>query len=242
MAIFKESYKVSIENINKETLISNLGMLRILEDIACSHSDQNGFGINDISRTHLSWFLLAWKVKILKRCPYASTLTVHTWASNSNKFQTYRDFEVYDENNELICRASSKWTLIDISKGNITRITDKIMTPYAPEPTHHTFENFEIDKLLEPTEFTSEYIYKTQRRDIDVNEHMHNLNYLSLAYEALPEEVYLSPECNNIEIMYKKGIKFGDTVKCLYSFMDNSHFVTMKSEDDKTLYAIVKLY
>ena len=53
---------------------------------------------------------------------------------------------------------------------------------------------FEFKKLKEPTAFSNEYTYTTQRRDIDVNKHMHNLNYLDLAYEALPEEVYFNQE------------------------------------------------
>ena len=48
---------------------------------------------------------------------------------------------------------------------------------------------------------------------------MHNLNYLLLAYETLPQEIYDSSECNNIEIMYKKAIMLGDSIKCFYSYL-----------------------
>lgn len=240
MAIIENKYRININDVGISNLITNRGMLSILEDIACRHSDSVGFGINDIATTHLSWILLAWKVKITKRMPYGTYLTVRTWAKCVNKFQTLRDFEVLDENGELVCQATSKWTLIDTEKGSITRITDNLIQKYKPE-TKDAFENPEIEKLIEPKQFLTEYTYVTQRRDIDVNKHMHNLNYLSLAYEALPEEVYYDKECNNIEIMYKKGITLGDTVKCLYSYQENSHYVTIKSEDEKNLHAIIKL-
>lgn len=240
MAIFKNEYIVNITNISSRNLISNIGILSILEDIACKHSDFCNFGINEIPDTHASWMLLNWKVTVLKRVKYGTKLTVKTWAKKSNKFNTYRDFEVIDENENLICKATSKWTLVDTEKSTIARITDDIIQRYEPEEIN-VFENPDIEKLIEPTSYSNEYIYTTQRRDIDVNKHMHNLNYLSLAYEALPEEIYISDECNSIEIMYKKGIVLGDTVKCLYSYTDNFHYVTIKSEDDKTLHAIVKL-
>lgn len=241
MAVFEQDYKVSISQVGVSGLIKNIGIIQILEDIACRHSDLAGFGIKDIPIKHLSWFLLNWKVKILKRVSYGTNLKVRTWAKIYNKFQTTRDFEVYDENNELICIATSKWALIDTEKSSIARITDVILSGYEPEDKN-VFENPDIEKLLEPTSFSSEFTYKTQRRDIDVNNHMHNLNYLDVAYEALPQEVYNSKECNNIEIMYKKGIQANDTVKCLYSYENNEHFVTMKSQDDKVTHAIVKLY
>ena len=60
--------------------------------------------------------------------------------------------------------------------------------------------------------------------------------------KKLPEEVYEAPECNNIEIMYKKQIRLNDEFKCLYTKEENQNIVTMKSEDETTLHAIIKLY
>lgn len=241
MAIFEQKYRVKVSDVGPNGLIHNRGMLSILEDVACRHSDKAGFGILDIPVKHLSWVLLAWKVEILKRIQYGTNLKVCTWAKIFNKFQTYRDFEVYDESGNLVCIATSKWALIDTEKNSISRITDDIINEYSPEDKS-VFENPDIDKLSEPSTFSHEYTYQTQRRDIDVNQHMHNLNYLDVAYESLPEDIYFSAECNHIEIMYKKGIKLGDTVKCFYSYTDDAHYIAMKSEDDKTLHAIVKLY
>jgi len=241
MAILEQNYRVSVANVGISGLITNMGILSIFEDIACKHSDIAGFGINDIPSKHLSWVLLAWKVHILKRVHYGTNLRVCTWSKKHSKFQTCRDFEAYDENGELVCIASSKWVLIDTNKSSITRITDDIIDKYEPE-SKNVFENPEIEKIEEPTSFSSCYTYQTLRRDIDVNNHMHNLNYLDVAYEALPDNVYTSGECDHIEIMYKKGIRFGDTVKCFYSYESPNHYITMKSEDEKSLHAIVRLY
>ena len=90
--------------------------------------------------------------------------------------------------------------------------------------------------------FDLSFKYTVQRRDIDVNHHMNNINYLNVAYEFLPDDIYFANECNNIEIMYKKGIKLGETVNCLYCKKDDTNYVTIKSDDLKSLHAIVKLY
>ena len=70
---------------------------------------------------------------------------------------------------------------------------------------------------------------------------MHNLNYLKLAYEALPEKEYLSNEKNKVRIMYKHQILLGDKVKCYYSNIDGKYVITIKSQDDSILHAIVEL-
>ena len=84
--------------------------------------------------------------------------------------------------------------------------------------------------------------YKVMRRDIDINKHVHNLYYLDFAYEALPENVYNTNKFNNVEIMYKRQIKLDDNIICYYTQNENENIVTIKSEDDKTLHAIIKLY
>lgn len=241
MAFFEKEYSVDVSHVAPNGFITNMGILGLLEDTACKHSDVAGYGFNDIQNTGLSWILLAWKVKVLKRVKYADVVKVRTWARPSKKFTTLRDFEMLDKNGNVICIATTKWTLVDIKKETITVITDEIINKYFPEDRSMFSEN-DIAKLIEPKEYSSEYIYKTQRRDIDINKHMHNLNYLYLAYEALPEDVYNSPECDNVEIMYKTSIRLGDTVKCMYSKIDDSHYVTIRSLDGKQLHAIVKLY
>lgn len=239
--VFEREYIVNIENIGESNLITNRGLLSILEDIACKHSDSVKFGINDIPITHFTWVLLAWKVEIKRRVTYGTKLKVRTWAKPSKKIYTYRDFEVFDENGDSVAIATSKWVLVNVNDDAIAKIPDEIINLYSPSD-NNIFDKEEIDKLIDPKEYTNEYVYTVQRRDIDINKHMHNLNFLSLAYEALPENIYFSKECNHIEIMYKKAIKLGNTVKAFYSNIDNVHYVTIKSEDESALHAIIKLY
>ena len=78
-------------------------------------------------------------------------------------------------------------------------------------------------------------------RNISFVHHLPNLYYLDLAYEALPQDVYENTTFNDVEIMYKKEAKLYDKLKCLYSKMDNDYYVVIKSEDEQTLHAIVKL-
>ena len=75
----------------------------------------------------------------------------------------------------------------------------------------------EIEKIKLPEKFEAEIKYTVQRKDIDVIGHMHNLYYLNLAYEALPEEEYQKRPFDNVRIMYKKEIKLGETVVCKYA-------------------------
>ena len=120
MAIFEHEYMVNMEKIgSKSNLITNKGLLNIFQDIGCLHSDVAGLGINDIPNTHLSWVVLHWKVKVLKRAKYGEILKVKTWSRSATKVHCYRDFAVYNQNDELICMATSKWTLTNREKKSL---------------------------------------------------------------------------------------------------------------------------
>lgn len=238
---FENKVRVDIEKVNSNAKITNKGLLSLLEDTACLHSDGAGYGIKEIPITHLSWVQLNWRVKILRRLEYGEIVTVRTWAREATKVSTLRDFEVIDSKGNVVCIATTRWTLTNIDTLSITKITDDIIDKYKPEDKT-IMPEFTFKKLKEHASFDGEYVYTTQRKDIDVNKHMHNLNYLDLAYEALPEDVYFHSEFNEIEIMYKSAIRLGDVVKCLYSFADGKHVVTIKSMDNKTLHCIVNLW
>lgn len=241
MAIFEYNTRVDISKVSGNGFITNKGMLSLLENVACMHSDQAGYGLLEIPITHLSWVQLNWRVSILRRLSYGENVTIKTWARNTSRVTTLRDFEVFDDKGKIVCLATTKWTLTNIDTQSITKITDDVINKYCPEE-RTVFPDFEFKKLEIPTEFSNEYVYTTQRRDIDVNKHMHNLNYLDLAYEALPDNVYENNDFKDVEIMYKTAIRIGDTSKCLYSFENGKHIVTIKSMDEKVLHCIINLW
>ena len=238
---FIENFKMGLTDIEKDNKIKNIAILKMLENIGSYHSDIAGYGTNDIPIKKLSWILLDWKLKVIKRPTYGETLEIHTWARVANKFFTYRDFEIYDGNKNLCAIATSKWTLINIEEGKMSKITEDVINSYKPEEKE-VFEKEKLEKLQEPKEFISSIKYEIKRKDIDINKHMHNLYYLDLAYEALPEDVYNTKVFDNVRIMYKKEIKLGDTVICKYTKKDNKHIVVIKSQDEKFLHSIIELY
>lgn len=240
MAILEKKYMVDLEHVGTSNMLSNHGILSLLENIGCVHSNNVGLGINQIEETGLTWVLLHWKVKVFKRVCYNSEIIVKTWARACNHFCTLRDFEIYDENNNLLCIASSKWALINIKTSTITRITNDILNLYEPEEKS-VFNESDIAKLKEPPlNSSADFTFKVLRRDIDVNEHMHNLYYLDYANETLPKDIYSLGEANEFEIMYKTGAKLGNTVCSFYTKENNEHFVVMKSEDGKQLHSIIR--
>lgn len=238
--IFENNYQVEIKDVGKNNDVTNKSILGYFEDIACLHSANVGYGPDDTENKRKVWLLSEWKLEVIKRPHFGDKLKVKTWAKDKEICSTYRDFEMLDKNNNIVAKATSKWIFFDLDVNRISKIEDNIISLYNPEEKS-VFEEKKLEKLKEPENSKMIYEYTTRRLDIDINNHMHNLNYLSLAYESLPEDVYNSQEYNNVRITYKKEIKLGDRVKCLYTNIDDKHIITIKSFDDKKIHSIIEL-
>lgn len=204
--IYTENFKIGLKDIGKDNTLKNRAILEMLENIGAYHSDKVKFGANETQINRKGWILLDWNLQVIKRPKYGQTLTINTWGRDVKKFFTFRDFEIYDENQNLCAIATSKWALIDIDERKMVRLTNEIMKRYEPEEKS-VFSEEKLGKLEVPTDFLASIDYEVKRKDIDVNKHMHNLYYLDLAYEAMPEEVFEKRPFNNVRITYKKEIK-----------------------------------
>lgn len=246
MKVLQDFY-VGLSDTNIKQELTETSLLRFLEDIAGMHSEKVGYGASSIDKTKRTWILLSWKVRMFKRPKMNETVTVETWSRLIEKFYAYRDFKVYDSNKNLVAIATSKWIYIDIENGRIVKVTDEVSSCYESENISVFDEKEFADdiKLKEPeSEIINEIDFKITRNLFDINNHVHNIYYMDIAKEALPEDVYLNNEFNDFEIMYKKEIKASketnNIVKVYYTKEDDKHFVSIKTDD--LLHAIIRLY
>ena len=239
----EETFKVGIREIGLKNEMTNYGFLAFLEDLATYHSNAVGYGVKDIPINKGAWLLMDWQLEVIKRPAFSDVIKVKTYAVYQEKpsFQCFRNFEVYDDDSNLIATATSKWIFFNFELKKITKIDLNMMKLFNPEGDISESES-KISKLKEPSTYQNTFKYTVTRRDLDINKHMNNLNYVKIAYESLPEEVFQNNEPNNLRVMYKHQIKLGENIKCLYSYENNKHIIVIKSEDEKTLHSIVELW
>lgn len=238
--IFERIYTIENRDIESSYKATNKALLKYLENVACKHSNEVGYGINNIEKTKVVWILLDWKFKVIERPQYGQTIKVRTWSRKMEKCSAYRDFEVYDENEKLLVIATTKWAIIDLETRKIKRMSEELAKEYKSEPERSVFKE-EIEKLHEPETEEKSIQLKTRRTDIDINNHVNNLNYLDLAYEILPEEIY-KQDLKNIRITYKQQTIPGETVSVSYTNQEGKNIITIKTQDKSNLHAIVELW
>lgn len=242
MAIFSYNYKIKYSDIGENNKLTLKSLVAFLQEAAGAHSEQAGFGVNNIPETHRTWLLLNWKVRMIFHPHINELLTIKTWPRSMEKLYSYRDFEVFDSQDNLVAIASSKWIFLDTKTRKIKKITPDVSEAYGGPVDKHVFEIPFNEKLEIPNDLKLNFNYTIQRRDIDTNGHVNNLHYIDFALETLDEDIYSKNEFNNLEIIYKKEIKYKEKINCYYSLEDNKHIITIKSADNSIVHAIVELY
>ena len=238
--IFEKEYTVGSRDIGKDNKATNKAMLKYMENIACSHSDSVGQGINEIELTKAVWILLDWKFQVIERPTYGQTIKVRTWSRKMEKCCAYRDFEIYGQNEKILAIATTKWVLLNADTRKIQRISEEIANKYESEQEKYVFKD-EIEKMHEPENEEVSINLKVRRTDIDINNHVNNLNYLDLAYEVLPLEIY-NKDIRNVRITYKHQTEPEEIVNISYTTQEDKNIITIKTENKAQLHAIVELW
>lgn len=241
--IFEEEYITRFSQTSANGEVTNKSIISLLENTAGEHSAYFKFSITDIADKNLTWFILSWKLQVIKRPKALQKVKVQTWGRPVEKLVALREFKVFNENGELIAIATSTWCLVNTETGRIAKMPENLEEIYHKFRDEMVFKTEDVKKLTIPkSEATYIDEYKIRRFDLDGNMHVHNLNYINFAYELLPDEVYNKGELNNLEIVYKKEIKYGETIKSSLYVEDDCYTIVIKDEAEEVVHAIIKLY
>jgi len=238
---FEQNFKVEYYDIGENRKATEKSILKYMQKIAGMHSDEMGCGLEELAKENLGWIITNWKLNVMDKPKYNDNIVVKTWVRKIDKLYFYRDFEILNSRGEKIAIATSRWILMDIKKKIAKKVEDRFVNLHTIHE-EDVFPSHKFVKIKEPEFYQEEFAYRIQRRDIDTNHHVNNLNYLDFAYETLPEEIYNSKVFKNIEISYKNEIKPKDEIICKYSVInDDEYLIVKKNKETEIENAIIKL-
>ena len=132
--ILEYEYVVRFDDMDNERKLSNISLLKYLEEPGGVQTKQI-FG--SMVTPKGVWILLNWRVKKLKEVAWNEKFKIKTWPAKNNGLYCIRNFELYNEKNELATIASTKWVLVDNITKKIVRDVKDIIAKY-PEYVYGT--------------------------------------------------------------------------------------------------------
>ncbi|MBO5122712.1 MAG: hypothetical protein J6B99_06065 [Oscillospiraceae bacterium] len=222
--VYTEQFYVGYSDCGADMTLSNTALLRYFENIASMHGAAVGDSPLEVP---YRWVLLSYHVCVLRRPKFNSRVTLKSWNRAVKGVTSCREFELYDENGDLICTAISNWVRVDAETGKLQRLGEAVAEQYGSE-ARGNFDSPWIPKLKEAAVYDVEKRYMVERNFIDANRHMNNVCYLDLANCVLPQAVWDKGESNTFSIHYRKASYYGEELTCCYGEEENTAIVAVK--------------
>ena len=226
----KQDFLVRMEDTGAGFRLSNKGFLTMLTNLACLHGNRIGQGLMDRERCHLSWMVVGWRLQVAHRPLLSETVHGVTWASGFGRLQTSRDFLLYDGQGRAAARATSSWLVLDEHNTRLLRMTPEIVEPYGPETDKQTFPGYAFPREAPAFETLRTVELQVSRSMIDCNDHVHNVAYMDLFTEALPEDEDMD-RYSDITLVYRREIRPRQRVAAVYGRAGEERVLLLKEGD-----------
>lgn len=239
--MFTKEYEIKFYEVDYKNQLKESVLLNFLQDIAAVHAENLGFGYSFISNKNLGWFLLKYHLKVFNYPQNLNKIEIKTWPKPVNKLSCLRDFEILAPDGEKIAAVCSAWVLVDTASKKIMHPA-KALNPF-PYKEENAFET-NFPKIPELQTISHEKIFEVRYDDIDINQHVNNANYLIWGLETLDFEFRSTHVIKELEIQYKKEMKYGSNILSLVEF--NKHELTtthsLRSTDSNEEHCLIRVH
>ncbi len=152
-----------------------------------------------------------------------------------------RDYLLCNSVDEIICRGTSAWLLID-SKSLRPKILPLLFPDIKMLDSKEALSDLP-QKIIPTTQI--KIIYSTQIRysDIDLNQHANNAAYIRLMLDCFDQEFHKTHTIKSLTVSYNAQSKYGDEIQ-LYKEIEKdiplTHYVEAKNlSSNKTVFQAI---
>lgn len=217
---YTENHKVIYyeTNVTGKLNIGNLVDLCML--VSTNQSEKLGVSNEKLDEMGLGW-VVTQNIIDVKRLPQEhETVKITTIAQAYNRYFCYRDFYMYDENDQEIVHMHTIFALMDKTKRKIVCIKNEVIDPYEGDYTTK-LERLPNPEKINHIDYQKEY--RVRFMDIDSNQHVNNVHYFDWMLDTLPEEFLRTHEVKKINIIYKNEVRYGEVVE------SNTEYITSQN-------------
>lgn len=219
---YQEKILVKYSEIEQNLAMKPFALLNFLQDIASKNAEDLGFGYSFIHPLNYAWFLLKYRMEFNEYPFDVQELILKTEPRGYNKLFAYRDFELYNNDNKLLARIHSLWSLVETNTRALVPIANAISDNKFMIPFQKREDDLLFKKISPITNPILEKEFEVRYNDLDVNGHANNGNYVIWAFEPLSFEFKNSHKIKTIDMVYKKEAKFDDKIISQIEFVDEN--------------------
>ena len=199
------SYEMDVHgNVSIQTICN------YLQEIAGLHAAELGVSVIDLMKKNMTWVLSRLHVMLQKYPRWGEEIKIETWPSGAEGLYAIRDFVITATDKTPVGKATSSWMIIDLSRQKPIQMPDfvhELRVNNRPRAIDDPF-----DKMPKISKVDYEAQFNVRRSDLDINQHVNNVNYIEWAVESVPHERFRQMKLSELEINFRMESKYGDRV------------------------------
>lgn len=152
------------------------------QEMAWRHAEILGYGRQALLTTNRAWVLTRMRLVLSRALGPGETLQIRTWPSGRDKYLAYRDFVAWSDDGEEVCRCTTAWAHMDVTKRKMVSLHETAPFPKDADRSL-TFTTRTIPKVREGTHSVA---IVSRQSDLDLNGHVNNVHFVEWGMESVP--------------------------------------------------------
>jgi acyl-ACP thioesterase len=213
-------------------------ILDYFQDAASNDAERLNFGYTNFVPMGLTWILSWAKFEFIKFPKFSDGIKIQTWGKKQFKLYSMRDYLLFNSKDEIICKGTSAWLLID-SKSLRPKILPQLFPEIKMLDTKDALSDLP-QKIIPSSKTENIYSTKIRYSDIDLNQHANNASYIRLMLDCFDQEFHKKHTMKTLTVSYNAQSKYGDEIqlsKGIEKEIPLTHYIEAKNlNNDKKVF------
>lgn len=235
---YKYNFKVELSDSTFTRSSSPMSILTNMEIMAANHSDILKTGFDDAQKLGFFWILRSTKFVFNKIPHLDDELEVTTWPAGIDGLRILRKYE-YKMNEEVIGYGYNTWVMFDSNSRKL--IVSNFYEETIKAMPISKVDFFKLGKIIAPKDMTLAYQKQIMNSDIDMNNHLNNVRYAELVYNAIPHEILVENDICEMQLDFMKECVLNDVIDIYIKNDQNKLYVLGKKDGRVKFKSVVVL-
>lgn len=204
---YEQAFKIYSYFVDDNRNLTLPNLMYFMQEVAWAHSNNNEIGWHFLQTKNMFWALVKLYIQFDRMPRWNETIRIKTWGRPSELIVYPREFEIFDEQNQCIIKATSAWVILDKDhfKPQLIKLENEKNIIYDCCVLER-----KIPKI-QPIPFNPNSSFSpVLHSDIDMNKHVNNTRYALWILDEYGHKFHETHKLKSCKIHFVSQTKYGE--------------------------------
>lgn len=233
---YTEKFYIDYSRVYPNRKIKYPELANILQITAANHADFCGLGFDDLQHNKQAWVMNRIRIEIDTLPELNDEVTIDTWLELLRVPKSIRNLEIKKEGKKLV-GVSSLWAVFNTERRRPAAL--KIDADHLKIFTDLHATSLENNKIETPESFQKVAEYQVKLSDLDVVNHVNNIQYLTWCLDTLSKEEVLERSIAVLEMNFLKELSYQKIIHI--EQYRQEHELYLRIRDEQFIYFVARI-